>query len=258
MITDFVVELQGSRDSSRIDERDLNLNLNGYLANQKVTNRPRTLKHLGRGASDGDPKLVLVPDLTKRIVAEILRARTGGDTIGAVCISGFSKGSTYALRLAIELFVSSVEVTYVGLADLPLFPFGQEISGFPEMMPSNSPQASVRRADFPPRTIFPPIVDAPEIFAKKRKNYFQNEGNGMEVLRNLTAIAKANGFFWWASNMPNNEIHGMLDGGTWDNLDLNIAPQANDARNHDIGDEQGLKRIAADISLELDLASRRA
>jgi hypothetical protein len=250
--TDFVIELQGAvpNDGKR-DQGNHGLKINLAARQAKLRGQTRPLEHWARGASDGGPNgAMLEPKLTGKIIEDIRDVlRTSGNQAGLVCIAGYSKGSIYALRLGQELKDAGIPLNYVGLADLPIFPFGYPpIPTFPDMTPLNDPTVDINRADLPPRTVSPPQVRPPEITAKRRRNYYQNDGNGASVKRQPGARIVPYGW-WWSSQMQFEEIHGeVLD---WGNLDVGAAGAANDVLRHDEGDKRGFEKISEDLALFL-------
>ena len=250
MATDFVIELQGARDPSNIDvfaSDSLTLDLSGYKQSQALTQTTRTLRRLGRGArADGPGGEFLDPKITADLVTELLKVRNSGDQLGAVCISGYSKGAVYALRLAQEMNEKGLPIRYIGLSDLPLFPFdyNPRIPSFPDMKPINTPSVVPNAAiNFPPRVFSPPPrVEPVAITARRKLNFFQVAGNGAKVQRNPRGGIP----WWWSSNMFGQEIHGELEG--WENFPLNVSPRPDDNENHQNGDDEGLKRASKDIN----------
>ncbi|MYZ48903.1 hypothetical protein [Propylenella binzhouense] len=252
-VTDYVIEYKGARPSSDVDDfkgiDNIPLDLGIYNQRQQFQGKKRVLVRHALGVSDSAKDRMLEPSYTRRYVDEIVAARNAGTPIGLVCISGYSKGSMYAVRLVQELNAASVEVRYVGLSDLPIFPYGYDprVPSFPDMVPVNEPStdtaASARAVQHPLRVKFPPQVAPPQVRAKEMANYYQHRGNGVEVRRHPRLSYP---WWWWSSNMPNDEVHGELQG--WTNTELRIAEQINDSKCHDVGDEEGRKRIGADIS----------
>ena len=254
-VTDFVVEYQGAKDSSRVNEFNahdsLVLDLKLYQRKQELSGKFRTFVRMGRGCSDAVVGGFLNPQFTRSVIDDILKVRNAGNPVGLVCISGYSKGAIYALRLAQELKDAAIEVRYIGLADLPIFPFGYKpaVPSFPDMIPLNQPQVHPRRFDIPPRTLNTPEITSPANFDANaiKKNYYQKDGNGVTVTKSNPRIALVP--WWWSSNMPNGEIHGEVSG--WNNLLLAVTSQANDSFYHNVGCDAGLENISLDISTEL-------
>src|SRR5262245_44848598 len=142
MVTDFVFEYQGAKSSSSVDDFSsgdaLVLNLQAYQAKQQTTGNKRAFVRAARGVQNlGFSDAAAVDDL----VAKVTGVRQAGGQVGGVCISGYSLGSIYALRLAIQLKANDVSILYIGLSDLPIFPYGYipSVAGFPSMIPENNP-----------------------------------------------------------------------------------------------------------------------
>ena len=103
---------------------------------------------------------------------------------------GYSHGSIVALCLGVKLKSLEVPVRYLGIADLPLFPFGlkPKPGSFPDSMiplnqPDLTPSGGFSFIFFDPlRALFPPPkVTPPTIVAGRKRNFFQVAGNGAKL-----------------------------------------------------------------------------
>lgn len=249
MIIDFIFEYLGASSSTTVDDFKasdaLVLNLSAYEQKQKANGNPRKFVRANRGVQNlGMADNKVIDDLA----AMATNAKKAGDQVGVVCISGYSLGSIYAIRLALKLKEVDVKLTYIGVSDLPIFPFGYNppIAGFPSMIPENNPVLLVKVAD-PPRSKVPPFTKGPAIDSSvKKNNYFQNEGNGMSpTKKNPRGLWP----WWWSSNLGSSkEVHGSLE--NWNNIPMTVTFDLDDNKNHDEGDKVGRTKIAADIEAE--------
>ena len=253
MIQDVVIELRGDVSLGR-KEGSLILNLARYQRNQLVSKVKRNLTVMPRGVADSKDD-----DATADSIGnEIAKLKGAGDVFGAVCVAGYSHGSIVALCLGVKLKSLEVPVRYLGIADLPLFPFGlkPKPGSFPDSMiplnqPDLTPSGGFSFIFFDPlRALFPPPkVTPPTIVAGRKRNFYQAAGNGAKLTR---PGRNPRGFqpWWWASNMGNSEIHGELDDVTWENVLLDVPLVANtaDSAYHQQGDDRGVVKMSEDIS----------
>ncbi len=253
MIQDVVIELRGDVPKGR-NEGSLKVNRARYDRNQEVSKVKRNLTVMARGVADSKDD-----DATASSIGdEIAKLKGTGDVFGAVCVAGYSHGSIVALCLGVKLTSLSVPVRYLGIADLPLFPFGlnPKPGSFPDnMIPLNQPDLTPSGGfSFilfdPLRALFPaPKVTPPTIIAERKRNFFQVAGNGAKLTspgRNPRGIQP----WWWASNMGHSEIHGELDDATWENvlLDVSLSVNIADSAYHQQGDDLGVGKMSEDIS----------
>src|SRR4051812_324789 len=128
VINDIVISLHGGVPSSRQTEesvRETALHLTGrdipqYTARQKTMGQ-RNLNIIVQGVSDLG---FVSPMVLRPTLARLAQLRTSGQKIGGVFITGCSIGTWYALLLADIVVRAGTAVTFIGLADMPLFADG--------------------------------------------------------------------------------------------------------------------------------------
>lgn len=256
-IADVVIELHGAADSSRRTKEDLGpgldldqQNLTQYRARQKQRNEERRLSHFMQGVQDASPlidRTVIGPTID-----EVARLLDNGFRLGGVFIAGFSLGTWYAIIMADALGKLGVDVTFVGLSDMPLFPYGLSgtvLPGCDTLKPIDGP--GLPKLDihihYPPRAAYPPEVNGPTVRARHKRNYYQNGGNGVVPRRFFPPL-------WWSSNMAQEEIHGVMRGNGWRNTEIAVdTSKVDDNDLHNDGDAMGMTRLGADIARGLGL-----
>jgi hypothetical protein len=184
------------------------------------------------------------------------------DTIGSCCIVGMSNGAALALGLASELSKKPLvpELTYVGITNVPMFPFGGRKPPIPnvgKMQPLNDP---IRDADKikcgqsgtckPSDHFFPPDVKLDfDIKAKTKRNFYERAGNHTAFTKSAPTGSPIG--WWWSSNMDN-EVHGTLDFGTgkWSNEERFVnANEPSDLKKHqELCEGQGFKDMLDEAS----------
>ena len=254
---DFVIELQGGVPFGSQDPRTLKIDLAAYNQRPRPADMTRNLVRLDLGAgNDGPGGLQLDPFFTLGIRTTIQAARAGvGGEVGLVCICGFSKGCHYAVKLALELNQVGIAPAYIGLADFPLAPFGlfPPIPGFPSMIPLDDPVLDLSRVSLPLRVKQPPRVTPPFFNAGIKRNYFQNEGNGAELVRSQPRDGSFG--YWWSSNMGRKEVHGRFLGDGWQNVQMVVASNLSDDKCHEQADDDGRNGFEVDIAKVLATAA---
>ncbi len=255
-VVDFIIELQGGVPFGSQDPRTLNIDLTAYNQRPRSADMTRNLVRLDLGAgTDGPGGLQLDPFFTLGIRTTIQGARAGvGGEVGLVCICGFRKGSHYAVKLAQQLNEVDIRPAYLGVSDFPLAPFGlfPPIPGFPGMTPMDDPVLVLTELKVPLRVKEPPRVTPPAVRAAIKRNYFQNEGNGAELVRSKPTDLSFG--YWWSSNMGTKEVHGHFFNDLWQNVQMVVASNINDDRCHEQGDSDGRNGFEVDIAKVLATA----
>lgn len=218
---DIVIEAIGSNSFRPI--RDAELDTTFYERAKKIRQLKRTLLGIRCGA-EAD----LASNL-KDLLAEIDGA-TGNQLgrIGALCVYGTSNGSGLVLALAKALQDRGApKPTYLGLADLPMMPFGRNppVPGIGNLQPVNRPEVSFGIGAqlvplggklIPPSVAHapPPRINDPGVDAGKRENFFTRQGNRVRLFSQSPAGRLS---WWWTSTMNFGEVHGEVGG--WTNLE---------------------------------------
>lgn len=165
-------------------------------------------------------------------VLDIIKKKTGGRlaTIGSFCALGASNSCALVLALAAKLKrLGAPPLSYLGLVDLPMFPFGRDprVTDIGLLRPINRPVYGVPAGQYPltmfppyyPRTLalVPPHLDFSAIIdAQTKRNFYQTEGNHWKLVSETPPPFNEYFSRWWTSEMPGEEVHGTLIG--WNNV----------------------------------------
>ena len=136
------------------------------------------------------------------------------------------------LALAAKLKrLGAPQLGYLGLVDLPMFPFGRNptLQDLGPMRPINRPVNAAAVPQHPttlilpppryPRTLelTPPVMNFSGLIdADTKRNFYQTEGNGWKIVRRTPPPFEELFGRWWTSTMAGNEVHGELIG--WGNF----------------------------------------
>jgi hypothetical protein len=201
---------------------DFDLDTRKYFSNAEVKDRQLTLVISGRPTKE--PK-----DCIRQLM-DFIKSKTGGrlETIGSFCAIGSSDGcnTTLALGAAMKL-AGAPQLSYIGVCDLPIMPSGRgpAIPDVGALQPIDPPEMSKAEGDSRAGSFFgshPSLKFAPpprvkletDIDAKRRRNFYQIQGNHAKY---FTKGKTPRGRFewWWWSDMKDGEVHGVVDG--WSN-----------------------------------------
>jgi hypothetical protein len=223
MITDFVLSLDGVTTFRRPDfSKDFEIRgTEAYFKRRAQLKQERQYFLAGVGASDG--KIEPVRD---SLISQMKQLAGGSfQKAGVLCIFGSSNGAAHALGLAAAL-QNELTVNYICLADLPLFVSGRSpaIPGTGAMIPSAP--VTIRRAHSLAGFIEvhaegdrPRVSLDRDINAKVKQNFYQHSGNTIRV-------GFLSGRWRWASDMKNEEFHGVIANAGW-NDDQELVVKAN-------------------------------
>lgn len=260
---DIAIQLLGS-NAFAIKEEAGGYDLTAYEAAKRARGGGRTLIQITAGADD---------DLAPNVAAMIahLEKVTGNDfgRVGVLTIIGTSNSSFLAVALGVALTARAVPIRLVGVADLPLLPYGRKppVPGVGRLIPIDGPSMGLgatanpvgrvidlasRKVTARPLSSTPPRVAVAGLTAERRVNIYQTAGNGVKFTKNRPDGSV--GWWWWSDmkqgNLALGEVHGTID--DWDNRKLSVGTwNSDDDALHVALCGVGLTRLREEVSAEL-------
>jgi hypothetical protein len=213
MIADFVLSLDGVV-TFRIPQFQKDppvRGTEGYFKRRADLKQDRAYFFATCGTKDAPD----FPSVRDKVIAEMRRLAGGQlQKDGVLCIFGSSNGAAHALALAAAL-QNELTVNYICLADLPLFTGGRAVPGVGSLLASNPVMTRGMIGKGGARFVHarddrPTVSLQPDITAKLKQNFYQNSGNG-------TKVGILSGKWFWTSDMKNEEFHGVIGNGGWNN-----------------------------------------